>query len=101
MVAQHRFCTSPWAPLDDVSIRPASCAESKEMGMATYLRVYPRRSEHSVDARQAPSVRVRVGDLFPLLAQAHRGNYIWLNDFEDDEIAISPDLYEILNAYRC
>jgi hypothetical protein len=68
--------------------------------MPAHLRVYPRTLELEGDRRQAPSVRVRLGDLFPLLAQAHRGNYLWLNDFEDDEICISPDLYEVLRAFQ-
>jgi hypothetical protein len=67
--------------------------------MPTYLRIYPhRRDEHQ--AVQEPSVRVRLGDLFPLLVQAHRGNYLWLNDFEDDEVIITPDLYDVLRAFR-
>ena len=69
--------------------------------MAAYLRVYPRPIEEDVASHQAPSVRVRLGDMFPLLARAHRDNYLWLNDFEDDEICITPDLYEILSAFRC
>lgn len=35
-----------------------------------------------------------------MLAQAHRGNYVWLNDFEDDEVIISEDLYEVLRSFR-
>lgn len=71
--------------------------------MAAYMRVYPRRAADECDAQQEPTVRVRLGDLFPLLALAHRGNYLWLHDFEDDEICITPDLYELLltfQAYR-
>lgn len=67
--------------------------------MAAYLRVYPRNTDAD-KPEPTPMVRVRLGDLFPLLAQAHRGNYLWLNDFEDDEICVSTDLYEVLNAFR-
>ena len=66
--------------------------------MPAHLRVFPR------DPRPAPSqeanVHIRLGDLFPLLVQAHRGNYLWLNDFEDDEVCISEDLYDVLRAFR-
>jgi len=65
--------------------------------MPAHLRVYPRDYTPSV---QEPSVHVRLGDLFPLLAQAHRGNYLWLNDFENDEVVISEDLYEVLRSFR-
>ncbi len=66
--------------------------------MAAHLRVFPRVAENE----EAPpaSIRIRLGDLFPLLVQAHRGNYLWLNDFEDDEICVTEDLYEILQAFR-
>lgn len=67
--------------------------------MGTYLRIYPyRRDAH--EPIQEPCVRVRLGDLFPLLVQAHRDNYLWLNDFEDDEVIITPDLYEVLCAFH-
>jgi hypothetical protein len=68
--------------------------------MPAHLRVYPRTLESESASRQVPNIRVRVGDLFPLLASAHRGNYIWLNDFEDDEICITQDLYEVLRAFQ-
>ncbi len=65
--------------------------------MPAHLRVYPQELPA---ASHAPSVHLRLGDLFPLLAQAHRGNYLWLNDFEDDEVVISEDLYEVLRSFR-
>jgi hypothetical protein len=68
--------------------------------MPPHLRIYPQSHERDSDTIQAPTVRVRLGDLFPLLAQAHRGNHLWLNDFEDDEVCVTPDLYEVLNAFR-
>jgi hypothetical protein len=69
--------------------------------MSAYLRVFPRRYESESSRALKPSVRIRLGDLFPLLAQAQRGNYVWLNDFEDDEVLISEDLYELLRAFEC
>jgi hypothetical protein len=68
--------------------------------MPAHLRIFPRVQEPEAEARQEPSVRVRLGELFPLLATAHRGNFLWLNDFEDDEICISPDLYQVLRAFE-
>lgn len=68
--------------------------------MPAYMRVFPQRAEEESDSRQKPTVRVRLGDLFPLLAMAHRGNYLWLHDFEDDEICITPDLYELLVTFQ-
>ncbi len=50
--------------------------------MSAHLRVFPQELPKNV---KGPSVHLRLSELFPLLSQAHRGNYIWLNDFEDDE----------------
>jgi hypothetical protein len=41
-----------------------------------------------------------VGDVLPLLAEAHASRRTWLSDFADDPITISADLYEVLLAYQ-
>jgi hypothetical protein len=69
--------------------------------MAAHLRVYPLSREPSSADGQDPTVRVNLGDLLPLVALAHRHNYVWLQDFLDDEVAITADLYEVLRAFRC
>ena len=69
--------------------------------MAAFLRVYPSPREAGDADGQPPSVRVSLGDLLPLVALAHRNNYLWLRDFLDDEVVITPDLYEVLRAFRC
>ena len=46
-------------------------------------------------------VRIRLGDLLPLVAMAQRLHFVWLQDFLDDEVMITPDLYEVLRAFRC
>ena len=69
--------------------------------MASHLRVYPSSTEAPDFEVPDPSVRVRLGDLLPLVAMAHRNNYLWLQDFLDDEVQITADLYEILRAFRC
>ena len=69
--------------------------------MLSHLRVYPG-PEDAFDAEGQPaSVRVSLGELLPLVALAHRNNYVWLQDFLDDEVAITPDLYEVLRSFRC
>ena len=69
--------------------------------MAAYLRVYPSPKEAADTDGQEPTVRVSLGDLLPLVALAHRHNYLWLQDFLDDEVVITADLYEVLRAFRC
>ena len=46
------------------------------------------------------TVTVAVANVLPLLADAMAQQRTWLSDFEDDEITISSDLYEVLQAYR-
>ena len=67
--------------------------------MAVRLRLYTPPAE-PVAARPDPEVCVRLGDLLPLAAIAQRMNFIWLNDFLDDEVMVSHDLYEVLQAFR-
>ncbi|MGF1579322.1 MAG: hypothetical protein ACFCD0_08175 [Gemmataceae bacterium] len=43
---------------------------------------------------------VSLGDLLPLLALAQRRNYLWLNDFLDDEVLITEDLRDILSEFQ-
>lgn len=69
--------------------------------MPAHLRVYPSSPDADLHDFGDPSVRVRLGDLLPLIALAQRHNYLWLQDFLDDEVAISPDLYEVIRAFRC
>lgn len=67
--------------------------------MAAQLRVYPTPDD-SAEA-QEPTVRISLGDLLPLIALAQRHNYLWLQDFLDDEVCVTSDLYDILRAFRC
>lgn len=62
------------------------------------LRLFPYPEEDQEEV-EAPSIPIRLCDLYPLLAQAYRDNYVWLRDFEDDELLVSPDLYEVIRAF--
>lgn len=67
--------------------------------MAAQLRVY-QMPEEDYDLGPDPSIRVRLGDLLPLVAMAQRLNFIWLKDFLDDEVVITEDLHEVLQNFR-
>jgi len=67
--------------------------------MALRLKLYHPPVEEC-DPRQNPDVRVRLADLLPLVAVADRMNFVWLKDFLDDEVAVSEDLYEVMQAFR-
>ena len=63
------------------------------------LRVFPRPEGEARDDHHGPAVSIRLVDLYPLLAQAYRDNYVWLRDFEDDQLLVSPDLFEVVRAF--
>ena len=69
--------------------------------MAAHLRVYPSSLDDPEPEPAAATVRVRLADLLPLVALAQRNNYQWLQDFLDDEVCITGDLYEVMRAFRC
>jgi hypothetical protein len=70
------------------------------------LRVYtgPEVEQSGVsllqDALPGTAVKVTLGDILPLLADAVASNRTWLTDFEADELTISSDLHDVLQAYR-
>jgi hypothetical protein len=70
--------------------------------MVTQLRVYRGPEESEVEQMETPdpAVRVRLGDLLPLVALAQRYNFTWLKDFLDDEVTITEDLHEVLQSFR-
>lgn len=69
------------------------------------LRIY-RGPEDTLPTAQLPpaapaqTVTAPVGEVLPLLADALENQRTWLGDFEDEEITLSSDLYEVLLAYQ-
>lgn len=68
------------------------------------LRVYygPENSSTAVrqDRAAENTVQVPLNEIFPLLADAVRSERTWLRDFENEEITVSTDLYEVILAYQ-
>ena len=69
------------------------------------LRIYYGPSNETITSEPSSStapdrVTVPLNEVFPLLADAIRSERTWLQDFEDDEITISTDLYEVILAYQ-
>ena len=64
--------------------------------MAAQLRVFPESQSAPYAEAQDPNIRISLRDLLPLIAVAQRRNYLWLNDFLDDEVCVTSDLYEVL-----
>jgi hypothetical protein len=66
------------------------------------LRVYTGPEAQSLlhDSTPTSTVKVSLGEILPLLADAVASNRTWLTDFESDEVTISSDLHDVLQAYR-
>lgn len=70
---------------------------------ATRLRVYHGPEAHLEVENRADAtdtVTLPAEEIIPLLADAYASRRTWLRDFENDEVTISSDLYEVLVAYR-
>lgn len=68
--------------------------------MAARLRVFPASRTYECEETQDPSVRISLRELLPVLDVARRRNYLWLQDFLDDEVTVTPDLYDVLRAFK-
>lgn len=72
------------------------------------LRLYCGPTEDALDpgldlspSPSRPSeVRVPLSEILPTLVEAARDGRLWVDDFADDEVAISSDLYEVILAYQ-
>lgn len=71
--------------------------------ITNHLKVYhgPTTRTADINTSHADStISVPLGQIFPLLAEAVQSNRTWLQDFSDDEVTISADLYEVILAYQ-
>ncbi len=66
--------------------------------MRQRLRLYTGEEQRAAAVAE-PEVTVRLGDISRILADAVRTNRSWVRDFEDDQIQISSDLFEVLSTY--
>lgn len=78
------------------------------MPATTTLRIY-RGPDEEAATTAAPvarmsddneSVTAKASHLLPLMANALISQRTWLDDFAEDEVTISADLYEVLMAYQ-
>ena len=65
--------------------------------MRPRLRLYTGEEDNSTALTL--ELTVRLGDITRILADASGRTRTWVNDFEDDEIRVSTDLYEVISSY--
>jgi len=63
------------------------------------LRLY-RTFDEQPRSLPTATVPMRLGDLLPLIEEANRDRFVWLDDFLDDEVRVTPDMFQILQAFR-
>ena len=66
--------------------------------MRPRLRIYT--GEEDVATLPEPAVNIPFTEFTQILSDASRTDRTWLQDFAEDEIGVSPDLYEVLCAFR-
>lgn len=54
----------------------------------------------SSNVANSQTTTVPAGEVFEALADAVQFGRTWLNDFANDEITLSNDLYEVIQAYQ-
>ena len=69
------------------------------------LRVYYGPEEDTANSYSSQvacpeTVTVPLREVFGWLLDAVRSDRNWLRDFEDDEVTVSADLYEVILAYQ-
>ncbi len=65
--------------------------------MRPRLKLYDGREPANLPAPEP--ITIRLGDVTTILRDAVASDRTFLGDFEDEEIQISPDLYEVLKVY--
>ncbi len=67
--------------------------------MRPRLRLFVGADEPNAPTMAEPDVSIRLEELTRVLADAIIWDRTWIQDFADDEVRISADLYEVLSAY--
>jgi len=66
-----------------------------------HLRIFTEHTSDTLTAASPPATNaISLRDLLPLVAMAQRLNMVWLRDFLDDEVIVTNDLYEVLQAFK-
>jgi hypothetical protein len=61
------------------------------------LKLYTGEGANTAVAE--PEISISLGEISEILVDAVRTRRAWLDDFSDDRIQVSADLYEVLSAY--
>jgi len=66
-----------------------------------HLRLFPNAVEEApLTSEGEATVSIRLRELLPVLRQALKANYAWLRDFQDDEIRVTQDFFDVIRAFQ-
>lgn len=65
----------------------------------TYRSDLLPQGEISASFEDCTAVQLPLGNVLPLLIDAVKNNHGWLDDFIDEEVIISRDLYDVLRFF--
>lgn len=78
-------------------------AKGRDSMIQSRLRIYYGPDEEATETLDPPgpeTVSVPLGEVFPALIDALENERTWVRDFEDDEITLPADLYQVILAYQ-
>jgi hypothetical protein len=65
------------------------------------LRVFPHNEDETPRATpQEATVSISLRELTSVLRQAIKANYVWLRDFQDDEVRVTQDFYDVIRSFQ-
>ena len=67
--------------------------------MQPRLRLFTGEDESLESDLEPLKVKISFGELSHILLEASRKQRSFLRDFEDDEVQLTDDLYQVLTAY--
>jgi hypothetical protein len=65
-----------------------------------HLRIFPSVENDTLTASPPATARISLRELLPLIAVSQRLNMMWLRDFLDDEVIVTSDFYDVLQAFQ-
>ena len=85
----------------DLPKRPGLASISyRDVPMRHRLRLYTGEEDADTGVLTSePPLAIRLGDFTRVLNDAVRWKRSWVEDFENEEIQLPPDLFDVLSAY--
>ncbi len=91
--------TKPIAPISLVA-QNSVVSQNSVAQNSVALRSESLNRFESATRSESATVRVKLGDVLPILTASLSARLAWVQDFQDDPIVITKDLYDVLLSYQ-